>query len=139
MIAAVENNTGPINEADEEVLPLLREDGAATGTQPSDTGHHGTALLAYILASKFDDRLPLYGLNDIFARVGADIPDSTLVEWCGRAMRVTDTVHEHYDTTAPPNSRQQFSVAVETTSYAWREIRLTLANSTLWICLPGTR
>jgi transposase len=46
------------------------------------------ALLAYILVSKYDDHLPLYRLNEIFARMGADIPDSTLVDWCGRAMKV---------------------------------------------------
>lgn len=48
----------------------------------------GAGLLAYILVSKFDDHLPLYRLNEIFARMGADIPDSTLVDWCGRAMQV---------------------------------------------------
>ncbi|MFT4782519.1 MAG: transposase [Paracoccaceae bacterium] len=31
--------------------------------------------------SKFDDHLPLYRQNEIFARMGADIPDSTLVGW----------------------------------------------------------
>jgi transposase len=46
------------------------------------------ALLAWVLVSKFDDHLPLYRLNEIFARMGADIPDSTLVDWCGRAMKV---------------------------------------------------
>ena len=48
----------------------------------------GASLLAYVLVSKFDDHLPLYRLNEIFARMGADIPDSTLVDWCGRAMKV---------------------------------------------------
>jgi transposase len=48
----------------------------------------GATLLAYILVSKFDDHLPLYRLAEIFARMGADIPDSTLVDWCGRAMKV---------------------------------------------------
>lgn len=48
----------------------------------------GAGLLAYILVSKFDDHLPLYRLNEIFARMGVDIPDSTLVDWCGRAMKV---------------------------------------------------
>ena len=38
--------------------------------------------------SKFDDHLPLYRQNEIFARLGADIPDSTLVDWCGRACKV---------------------------------------------------
>ena len=48
----------------------------------------GAGLLAHILVSKFDDHLPLYRQNEIFARMGADIPDSTLVDWCGRAMKV---------------------------------------------------
>lgn len=47
----------------------------------------GPGLLAYILTSKFDDHIPLYRLNEIFARMGADIPDTTLVDWCGRAMK----------------------------------------------------
>ncbi len=47
----------------------------------------GAGLLAYVLVSKFDDHVPLYRLNEIFARMGADIPDTTLVDWCGRAMR----------------------------------------------------
>lgn len=48
----------------------------------------GAGLLAHILVSKFDDHLPLYRQHEIFARMGADIPDSTLVDWCGRAMQV---------------------------------------------------
>jgi transposase len=47
----------------------------------------GPGLLAYILTSKFDDHIPLYRQNEIFARMGADIPDTTLVDWCGRAMK----------------------------------------------------
>ena len=38
--------------------------------------------------AKFDDHLPLYRQNEIFARMGADIPSSTLVDWCGQGMRV---------------------------------------------------
>ncbi len=44
-------------------------------------------LLAHILVSKFDDHLPLYRQHEIFARMGADIPERTLVGWCGRAMK----------------------------------------------------
>ncbi len=57
-------------------------------SRPIPASMAGGALLAYILVSKFDDHLPLYRLNEIFARMGADIPDSTLVDWCGRAMQV---------------------------------------------------
>ncbi len=52
------------------------------------------ALLAYILVSKYDDHLPLYRLTEIFARMGADIPDSTLADWCGRAMKVLQPLIE---------------------------------------------
>ncbi len=47
----------------------------------------GPNLLAYILTSKFDDHIPLYRQNEIFARMGADIPNTTLVDWCGRAVK----------------------------------------------------
>jgi transposase len=58
----------------------------------------GPNLLAYVLVSKFDDHLPLYRLNEIFARMGADIPDSTLVDWCGRAMKVLQPLIERLET-----------------------------------------
>lgn len=48
----------------------------------------GPALLAHILVSKFDDHLPLYRQQEIFARMGADVPSSTLVDWCGQGVRV---------------------------------------------------
>jgi transposase len=57
----------------------------------------GAGLLAYVLVSKFDDHLPLYRLNEIFARMGADIPDSTLVDWCGRAMKVLQPLTERIE------------------------------------------
>jgi transposase len=55
------------------------------------------SLLAYILVSKFDDHLPLYRLNEIFARMGADIPDTTLVDWCGQTMRLLLPLIERID------------------------------------------
>ncbi len=57
-------------------------------SRPISGSMAGAGLLAHILVSKFDDHLPLYRQNEIFARMGADIPDSTLVDWCGRAMKV---------------------------------------------------
>ncbi|CDX25009.1 hypothetical protein MPL3356_490055 [Mesorhizobium plurifarium] len=60
----------------------------AAPSRPIPGSMAGSGLLAYILVSKFDDHLPLYRLHEIFARIGADIPDSTLVDWCGRAMQV---------------------------------------------------
>ena len=57
-------------------------------SRPISGSMAGAGLLAHILVSKFDDHLPLYRQNEICARMGADIPDSTLVDWCGRAMKV---------------------------------------------------
>jgi transposase len=46
----------------------------------------GPSLLAHILVSKFDDHVPLYRQREILARHGADIPRSTLIDWCGQAI-----------------------------------------------------
>ncbi|MGF6178894.1 IS66 family transposase [Ensifer sp. 4252] len=70
----------------------------AAPSRPIPGSMAGAGLLAYILVSKFDDHLPLYRLNEIFARMGADIPDSTLVDWCGRAMRVLQPVIDRIET-----------------------------------------
>lgn len=55
------------------------------------------SLLAYILVSKFDDHLPLYRLNEIFARMGVDIPDTTMVGWCGQTMKLLLPLIERID------------------------------------------
>lgn len=57
-------------------------------SRPIPRAMAGPGLLAHVLVSKFDDHLPLYRQNEIFARMGADIPSSTLVDWCGRGVRV---------------------------------------------------
>jgi len=55
------------------------------------------SLLAYILVSKFDDHLPLYRLNEIFARTGVDIPDTTMAGWCGHTMKLLLPLIERID------------------------------------------
>jgi transposase len=55
-------------------------------SRPIPRGMAGPALLAHVLVSKFDDHLPLYRQGEIFARMGADIPRSTLIDWCGQAV-----------------------------------------------------
>jgi transposase len=57
----------------------------------------GPNLLAHILVSKFDDHLPLYRQHEIFARMGADIPETTLVGWCGRAMKTLSPLIERIE------------------------------------------
>lgn len=55
-------------------------------TRPIPRGLAGPGLLAHILVAKYDDHLPLYRQGEIFARHGADIPRSTLIDWCGQAI-----------------------------------------------------
>jgi transposase len=63
-------------------------------SRPIPRSMAGPSLLAYILVSKFDDHVPLYPLNEIFARMGADIPDATMVDWCGGAMKTLSPLIE---------------------------------------------
>ncbi|WP_280138164.1 IS66 family transposase [Allgaiera indica] len=58
----------------------------------------GPGLLAHVLVSKFDDHIPLCRLNEIYARMGADVPASTLMGWCGRAMKVLGPLIERIET-----------------------------------------
>lgn len=60
---------------------------APAPSRPIPGSMAGASLLAYVLVSKFDDHLPLYRQHEILARMGADIPRSTLADWCGRSMR----------------------------------------------------
>ena len=57
----------------------------------------GPNLLAHVLVSKFDDHLPLYRQHEIFTRMGADIPESTLAGWCGRAMKTLSPLIERIE------------------------------------------
>jgi transposase len=63
-------------------------------SRPIPRSMAGPNLLAYVLTSKFDDHVPLYRQNEIFARMGADIPATTLVDWCGGAMKTLASLIE---------------------------------------------
>lgn len=69
----------------------------AAPSRPIPGSMAGPGLLAQILVSKFDDHLPLYRQHEIYARMGAEIPDSTLLDWCGRAMKVLAPVIERIE------------------------------------------
>jgi transposase len=53
---------------------------------PIQRGMAGAGLLSQILVSKYDDHLPLHRQGEIFARLGIDIPRSTLISWTGSAI-----------------------------------------------------
>ncbi|WP_198586224.1 IS66 family transposase [Roseovarius salinarum] len=67
-------------------------------SRPIPRSMAGPSLLAFILVSKFDDHVPLYRLSEIFARMGADIPDTTMVDWCGGAMKTLTPLIERIET-----------------------------------------
>lgn len=48
-----------------------------------DKGIPTTGLLAQVLVAKYQDHLPLYRQESIFARTGLAIPRSTLAQWVG--------------------------------------------------------
>ena len=84
---------------------------AARAESPIERGLAGPGLLAYIVTSKFADYLPLYRLEDIFARQGFEISRATQAVWCGD---VADLVEPLYRRMAE-RVRQSHVVATDDT------------------------
>ena len=84
---------------------------AARPESPIDKGMAGPGLLAYIVACKFADYLPLYRLEAIFARQGFEISRATQAVWCGD---VADLVEPLYRRMAE-RVRQSHVVATDDT------------------------
>jgi len=84
---------------------------AARAESPIDKGMAGPGLLAYIVASKFADYLPLYRLEALFARRGFEISRATQAVWCGN---VADLVEPLYRRMAE-RVRQSHVVATDDT------------------------
>ncbi len=78
---------------------------------PRERGLAGPGLLAYIVSSKFADYLPLYRLEEIFARQGFEISRATQSVWCGD---VADLVEPLYRRMAE-RVRQSHVVATDDT------------------------
>ena len=87
---------------------------AAKPPQPIRGGLPGPSLLAYVVTSKLGDHLPLYRLENIFARQKVDIARSTMCAWMRSAgelvkplvellaMRVRQSRVVHTDDTIVP-------------------------------------
>jgi transposase len=67
---------------------------AAKPQQPIEKGLAGPGLLAYVVTSKMADHLPLYRLEQIFARQQVNISRSTLCGWIAAAARVVQPLYE---------------------------------------------
>jgi transposase len=67
---------------------------AAKPESAIDKGLAGPGLLSYIVTSKFNDYLPLYRLEDIFARQGFEISRATQSVWCGDVADLVEPLYE---------------------------------------------
>jgi len=67
---------------------------AAKPEAPIDKGLAGPGLLAYIVASKFSDYLPLYQMEDIFTRQGFEISRPTQSVWCGDVADLVEPLYK---------------------------------------------
>src|SRR5580704_2579173 len=103
---------------------------AARAESPIDKGMAGPGLLAYIVASKFADYLPLYRLEDIFARQGFEISRATQSVWCGD---VADLVEPLYRRMAE-RVRQSHVVATDDTILPMLSAGKTQA-ARMWVCV----
>lgn len=68
---------------------------AVPAAKPIERGLPGPGLLAQLVVGKFSDHLPLYRLEDVFARSGMEVPRSTLCRW---ARNVADLLEPLYAT-----------------------------------------
>lgn len=93
-----------------------------------DKGLAGPGLLAYIVTSKYSDYLPLYRLEDIFARQGFEISRATQSVWCGD---VADFVEPLYQLMAG-RVRASHVVATDDTIMPMQS-KDRVANARMWV------
>lgn len=101
---------------------------AAKPESAIDKGLAGPGLLSYIITSKFSDYLPLYRLEDIFARQGFEISRATQSVWCGD---VADLVEPLYELMAE-RVRASHVVATDDTIMPMLNTGKT-ANARMWV------
>ena len=93
-----------------------------------DKGLAGPGLLAYIVTSKYAEYLPLYGLEEVFARQGFEISRATQSIWCGD---VADRVEPLYELMAE-RVRASHVVATDDTILPMLQKGKT-ANARMWV------
>jgi transposase len=82
------------------------------GIQLIERSPVGVGLLSYILISKYQDHLPLFRLEGMFARLGFEIPRQRMSDWLGQLGEV---VHPLYRALKYELIRQLYLQADETT------------------------
>lgn len=67
---------------------------AQAPARPIEKGLPGPGLLAGLVVSKYSDHLPLYRLEDIFARHGVELSRSTLCRWAARTADLLQPLYQ---------------------------------------------
>ncbi len=67
---------------------------AGKPAQPIEKGLPGPGLLAHTITSKYSDHLPLYRLEDIFARHGVELSRSTMCGWMARCAELLRPLYD---------------------------------------------
>jgi transposase len=62
--------------------------------RPIDRGRPGPGLLAHLAVSKYGDHLPLYRLEQIFARSGLELSRKTMCQWLGDVAGLLEPIVE---------------------------------------------
>jgi transposase len=62
--------------------------------KPIAKGLPGPGLLSSVVVSKYADHLPLYRLEDVFARSGVELSRSTLCRWALQAAAILEPVYQ---------------------------------------------
>ena len=72
---------------------------AAAPSRPIARSFAGAGLLAHIMVAKYGDHLPLYRQQQMYAREGVELSDSTLGDWVGACHQLLrpliDALHQH--------------------------------------------
>ena len=89
--------------------------------EPIKGGTVGAGLLAHVIVSKWVDHLPLYRLESIFARLGWEVPRSTLCDQLMTCARVLTPLYE----VMCRRVRQSFTVHADDTPIPLLEPRRT--------------
>jgi hypothetical protein len=67
---------------------------AEPATKPINKGLPGPGLLAQVAVGKFGDHLPLYRLEDVFARGGVELSRSTLCRWARCTAQLLEPLYQ---------------------------------------------
>ncbi len=72
---------------------------ALAPSRPIARSFAGAGLLAHIMVAKYGDHLPLYRQQQMYAREGVELSDSTLGDWVGACHQLLrpliDALHQH--------------------------------------------